>query len=192
MVVRLARYNTSDVVTPLMIRFGIFFAFAACLLSAQTPSFDVASVKACKPGEGPGTINLSPKALNLSCFPVKYLISMAYGETINGRHDSFPMDHIEGGPSWIEMDPPAFSNTYAINARTDHDTSRDTGLLMFRHLLEERFSLKVRREVRPSPVYSLVVDKRGSKLKSFDGTARYRMFLRSRPFFRRRQNPIAT
>jgi len=127
-------------------------------------------VKACKAGEGPSTLNLSPRTLNVSCFPVKDLISMAYGETVNGRHDSFPMNHIEGGPSWIEMDPPAYSNTYAINARTDQDASPELITLMFQRLLEDRFQLRVRHEKRPATVYSLSVDPRGSKLKSFDGS----------------------
>jgi uncharacterized protein (TIGR03435 family) len=73
---------------------------------------------------------------------------------------------ISGGPSWIR------SEGFDIEAKTDNpqvatkkQMEEQVGPL-FRHLLEDRFQLKVHRETRQSPVYSLVAGKNGARLKT--------------------------
>jgi uncharacterized protein (TIGR03435 family) len=67
---------------------------------------------------------------------------------------------ISGGPSWINTD------RYTINAKAEGAPSRPMIMgPMLRALLEDRFQLKVRREIREVPVYNLTVARNGPKLK---------------------------
>jgi uncharacterized protein (TIGR03435 family) len=98
------------------------------------------------------------------------MIGIAWGSFIGWRWDGIPLSHVEGGPSWVDMDS-SYSNSYTINAKDDGTASEEmTRGPMFRAILEDRFGLKVREETRRVTVYALTVDRRGSKLKSFDET----------------------
>lgn len=71
---------------------------------------------------------------------------------------------IAGGPAWIGTD------RYDINAEIENtDISDDNLWALLQPLLSERCELKFHREVKQLPVYSLVVGKRGSKLKVHSG-----------------------
>jgi len=139
------------------------------LTAPQRPTFDVASVKPCKDGSEPGNLEFLPGRLNLGCLPLIRLISMAYGENVDGRWNWFPMKTIEGGPSWIQWTMPG-SNEYAIDARAAGASVEMVKGPMFRALLEDRFQLKLRRETRQVRVYALTVAKGSPKLKPFDGS----------------------
>jgi uncharacterized protein (TIGR03435 family) len=71
-------------------------------------------------------------------------------------------DKVLGGPSWLEMD------RFDITAKLPPDSTRDTQKLMLQTLLEERFGLKVRKEMKPLPTYALVVGKK-NQMKPGDG-----------------------
>jgi hypothetical protein len=109
------------------IRVGWVVFAAAALAAAQAPKFEVASIKACKPGErtpgaadgggnrksAPGPVAQSPGRLAMNCYPLTILIQTAYVEFANGQQGStrvLPLP-IEGGPAWIESDH------YAITAK---------------------------------------------------------------------------
>jgi len=66
---------------------------------------------------------------------------------------------IEGGPGWIN------SEFYFVAAKTER-TASPAAMRgpMLQALLEERFHLKVHREMRESPVYALTATKKGPKL----------------------------
>jgi len=68
---------------------------------------------------------------------------------------------IEGGPSWIDSD------RYDIDAKADDAPGREmmSGPMM-QALLEDRFKLKMRREIRTVPVYELTAAKGGPKLQA--------------------------
>ncbi len=135
--------------------------------AAQPTRFEVASVKQCKDENdiGPGRLIMSGDRLQLPCFSLISMISIAYGKTVEGRWSRFPQAAIEGPASLHEM---VF---YTVEAKTDHDVGEDTIKgPMLRALLEDRFHLKVRQETRQSTAFALTVDKRGSKLKPFDGS----------------------
>jgi len=69
---------------------------------------------------------------------------------------------IEGGPSWLDSD------RFEINARAEGGTSQITMAgPMMQALLEDRFNLKIHREIREVPAYALTVTKGGPKLKPF-------------------------
>lgn len=63
------------------------------------------------------------------------------------------------GPPWID------SQRYNILAKLPSDTTNPQFGVMLQNLLAERFKLKVHREKKELPVYSLVVGKNGPKLK---------------------------
>jgi uncharacterized protein (TIGR03435 family) len=66
---------------------------------------------------------------------------------------------IVGGPGWID------SEQYVLEAKADGNASRAQIFLMLQSLLEDRFQLKIHRETRELPVYTLVPARSGMKLQ---------------------------
>jgi uncharacterized protein (TIGR03435 family) len=90
------------------------------------------------------------------------LIQRAYVKFAGGQHNPFRILPIEGGPQWIR------SQAYQIDATAEGRMALEMMEgPMLQRLLEERFQLRVRHDTREGPVYSLTLDKRGSKLKPF-------------------------
>ena len=117
--------------------------------------FEVASLKPtpesqsqvqqfCK--DGPGTPN--PGRLECSNFPLRALLFFAYGVQ---RYQVI-------GPGWID------SAFYDVVAKVPAGVTRDQMKLMLRSLLEERLGVRVHRETRRLPAYSLIVGKNGPKM----------------------------
>lgn len=113
------------------------------------PSFEVASVRPNTTGSNQVSMGMQPggrfTAVNI---PLVTLIRSAYR-----LQDS----QLVGAPDWIETE------RYDITAKADRDLPPpppfgppSTGMLMLQSLLEERFTLKVHREVREQPIYALV------------------------------------
>ncbi len=135
---------------------GTGFAALALLLiapltKAQTqpkPTFEVASIK---PSEFDGHVafNVQPGRFVVNSVTIKFLITMAY---------DIKAYQISDGPNWLD------TATYAIDAKAP-GLNRDNLKLMIQSLLEERCKLKLRRETRELPVYSLVIAKGGHKLQ---------------------------
>jgi uncharacterized protein (TIGR03435 family) len=146
--------------------------------SHARPTFEVASIKACKPGEivpgvqprignGKNTTGNganSPVTLTLECRPVSLLIEMAYIRFPDG-HPTATAPHeayIDGGPAWIKSE----TYTYAVTAKAAAGSSQ--GMMrgpMLQMLLEDRFNLKLHHEARLGPVFELTVAKTGPKLQ---------------------------
>jgi uncharacterized protein (TIGR03435 family) len=90
------------------------------------------------------------------------LMQAAYVEFDGGRLDTTRVAPIEGAPSWAESD------RYDINATADAAYSRDMMMgPMLQGLLADRFHLKIRRELRQMPFYTLKVADGGLKLPRF-------------------------
>ena len=71
------------------------------------------------------------------------------------------------GPDWLsEME------FFQVAATMPGDTSRDEAQLMLRTMLVERFGMQFHYGKKPTPVYALVVDKGGAKVRSVAATAR--------------------
>ena len=120
-----------------------FFLLASALFaaaaSAQSPKFDVASirpVKSCDPGGGgspgqfksgppPSTAPVESPGRLVRCGPISMVITMAYlspsakGTQANPMMRLLPNIPIEGGPDWIRSD------SYMIIAKSDRPVSRD-------------------------------------------------------------------
>jgi uncharacterized protein (TIGR03435 family) len=172
---------------------------------APAPKFDVASIKPCQPGDGPGRggggdmganggvnpnmpegiggyFRASPGRLDVTCGSLLTMVSFAYighGSPLLNNPGG-PMreaEGIQGVPKW------ALAARYTIHAETDDPaangpTQNPPGqrggpppaatLLygpMLQGLLEDRFQLKIHREVEQAPMYGLTVAKGGLKLK---------------------------
>src|SRR5262245_31056417 len=127
-------------------------------------SFDVASVKPATPPTpngrgmvmfrgptgGPGTKD--PGRISYPFMTLKNLLMTAYDVK------NFQIS----GPSWMDTE------RYDINATMPPDTTKEQFRVMLQNLLAERFKIAVHRETKELPMYSLVVNKGGPKLKESD------------------------
>ena len=154
--------------------------FAPQAASAQSPKFEVASirpVKTCDPGGGPASgqfksgpppsavPTVSPDRL-IRCGPVSMLITMAYlspsakGTQANPASRLLPNVPIDGGPDWVRSD------SYMIIAKSDRPLTRDVMEgPMLQELLTDRFKLKIHRASKMGPAYALTVEKGRPKLR---------------------------
>ena len=91
------------------------------------------------------------------------LIQRAYLNFAEGHIHVWPPEmSIEGGPAWIN------SGSYQIEASAEG--TQTWGALngpMLQALLEDRFKLRVHREIREIPVYALTMARGGPKLRPF-------------------------
>jgi len=152
--------------------FRRWLVFAAPILAvaaafSQTPprpGFEVASIKPNKGcGDGPDGAAPSPGRLSLPCVSLRDLIVSAYGEFADGSTVSarIKKSDILGGPAWLDTD------LYDLNAKAEGGAP--LGLMagpMLQRLLEDRCKLKLHRESREAPVYSLSVAKGGLKIQT--------------------------
>jgi len=125
----------------------------AALLLSQ--SFDAASVKPGPAGNsgrftmtgGPGTSD--PTFLRYTNVPLKRVLMTAYD-----------MKYWQiTGPDWLN------TLRFEITARVPEGSTKEQSAAMMRNLLTERFQMTVRRETKELPIYALLKDKAGAKLK---------------------------
>ncbi len=149
----------------------------ASLAFAQSPTFEVASVKLTGPDSpssripamlpadaqermrmsgGPGTKD--PGRINYSGVTLKMLLKRAY--------DIGP-EQISG-PDWLD------SERYDIMATVAPGTTAEQFRLMLQNLLAERFELRQHRETKTLAVYLLTVAKNGPKLEGPETVPEYR------------------
>ena len=123
---------------------------------AQTPSFEVASVKIHQGGGGT-TREIEPDGLRFLNITLGEFINMAYG----GKRYQI------AGPEWAVNN--ASSDRYDIVAKASGSVPADQLRKMIGPLLSERFKLQFHRETRELPVYALTVLKGGPRFKEGDG-----------------------
>jgi uncharacterized protein (TIGR03435 family) len=63
------------------------------------------------------------------------------------------------GPAWLDTE------RFDVNATLPPDTTKEQFRIMLQNLLAERFNLKVHRDTKELPMYSLVIAKNGPKMK---------------------------
>jgi len=143
----------------------VFVTAVKAQTPGQRPSFEVASIKPNNSGRDGGGAAPRGDRFVANNVTLKNLMFFAYLPRM-GRLFS---QQIVGGPIW--------SNTDHFDVEAKADAGRgtvpiDQMRLMVQSMLEDRFQLKVRREMRDLPVYNLVVAKGGLKMKpSADQTA---------------------
>lgn len=129
---------------------------------AQSPAFDVASVKPSPPP--PGDLlninlgNVSHGVVTLANTTLSECIRYAYGLTNEEQ---------VAGPDWIRERQTRFD----ITAKAPPDTPIERIQAMMQTLLAERFHLALHREPRRIPHFELTVAKNGPKLPASEGEA---------------------
>lgn len=142
--------------------FRIWFLVAVATVTAQSQSFEVASIRLHpaavdmpvlkNPDVNP--IIISGNRVTLQTISLKGLIMAAY---------NVKEYQVSGGPAWAS----GIDSLYDIEAKSEDDATPSMAQvrLMLQSLLAERFHLRLRRESKQLPVYNLIVGKGGSKLK---------------------------
>ena len=120
---------------------------------AVRPEFEAATVKASRDNAKAGVRGTTGR-LTLESVPLRVMISVAYKTRPS---------QIIGGPSWND------SAMFDVQGKAAEAAGTDTMLLMLQALLEDRFQLKIHREIREGAVYELTVAKGGPRLKSSIG-----------------------
>jgi uncharacterized protein (TIGR03435 family) len=124
--------------------------FVIMALHAQSPAFEVASVKLNLSGER--GLSISPPAggrFKATNVPLGRLIETAY------EVERF---QISGGPKWLNDD------RFDVEAMAQGNPGLGEMRSMLQSLLADRFKLAITRETRTVPVYALTIAKGGPKL----------------------------
>jgi uncharacterized protein (TIGR03435 family) len=135
--------------------------------AAKEPAFEVASVRPANGGDGRGWYGYRTDAsggFRVSGMSLSSLVWTAYVGTL-GKDGQ-----VSGGPDWAKSDRFDMSakvdDAYMAGWEKLSDAQRmDRVRPMIRRLLADRFHLKLRLEMRPTPVYVLVQAKGGAKMK---------------------------
>ncbi len=134
----------------------------AAALSAQSEkkklAFDVVSIKPHQPGDDRWFYS-TPSGKRFTAYnqTLLNLIQIAYVDDVMPLPDFV----VEGLPGWAERD------RFDVEAQPESGftPTKQQAMEMLQAMLEERFKLKIRREPRNAPVYALVVEKGGIKMK---------------------------
>src|SRR5262245_31909239 len=140
----------------------------ALLCNAQTPQFEVATLKPSSlmdgvrggchgidsPARSAGSIPLGRCVI--TCARLSHAIGIAF--KLGG------MNNLRGGPEWVM----GGAERYDINAKAENPESATEAqlLTMLQNLLVERFGLKFHREQVESKSYQVVIGPRGHKLQA--------------------------
>jgi uncharacterized protein (TIGR03435 family) len=134
----------------------LFILLLALPSWAQSPSFEVASIKPNNSGSGASTENTSPGRVTAINTSVSSLIQQAFG---------IKEFQISGAPAWVVSD----KYDFAATTGTTKDLTGTELEPYFRALLTERFHLQFHRETKEMQVYSLGIAKTGPKLRAHAG-----------------------
>ena len=137
----------------------ILFA-TAISLGAQSPAFEVASIKPNRAGPGVSSIHVTEGRVSMENVSLKKMTLWAYG---------IPDDreYALAGPDWLGTE------SFDVQASFPADTPTEKVRQMTQALLAERFKLAVHKESRQLPIYVLVVAKGGPKMQTVeDGQSR--------------------
>lgn len=124
-------------------------AWAGFGQSAKRYEFDAVSIKPNTATLGPAFMRNSPATLSITNVSPERLIAEAY---------KLQTWQISGGPNWIG------SARYDIEAKAAASLDGSLWRPMLESLLEDRFRLKVHREVKELAIFELVADRNGIKL----------------------------
>jgi uncharacterized protein (TIGR03435 family) len=135
-----------------MYRAAVLLVIALTAAPGQQPlAFEVATIKPLQ-GFVNARADFSGPRITLSGYALEGLLMDVYG--VDGWQ-------LVGGPVWRDTDP------FEIIAKAPGDAAPAPGQRrqMLQSLLEDRFKLRVHREMRAAPVYALLVAKNGPKLR---------------------------
>ena len=136
-------------------------AFAQAPSADKTLAFDAASIKPAQrptpddqgriflrgPSGGPGTRD--PGRFEYPYMTLKDILKIAYNVK------SYQIN----GPAWLDTE------RFDITATMPPDSTKEQFRIMLQNLLSERFKMTVHKETKEMPMYSLIVNKGGPKMK---------------------------
>jgi uncharacterized protein (TIGR03435 family) len=129
---------------------ALVLSAAAPAIRAQRPSFEAASIKRNVSGSDNAFVRAQPGGrLSVGNNSLWNIIRNAY------RLQGF---QIVGGPDWITTE------RWDIVAKGEGDPAPPQLLVMLQNLLADRFKLVVRREMRDSPIYALILARPDGRL----------------------------
>ena len=116
-------------------------------------TFDVAAIHPTAPGVRTGGIKPLPNGTGYIAqnMTVKSMMTVMY---------RIPARQIIGGPDWFD------TARFDVEAKGDRTYGLEDLHTMFKNLLADRFGLKFHTETKQGPVYELIVDKSGVKMKA--------------------------
>ncbi len=130
---------------------------AAC---AQTPAFEVASIKPNRAGGGMSGIRVTEGRVTMENVSLKKVTLWAYGVPDD-------REYALAGPDWLTSERFDVQASFPAGARPEQVRP------MMQALLAERFKLALHKETRQLPIYALVVAKGGPKIHAVeDGSAK--------------------
>ena len=131
----------------------VLVGMSILVLQAQSPVFEVASIKANHSGTDVAGMRASRGSLSIVNAPLRKIVATSFG--ISEDRDESLID----GPDWLRTE------RYDIAATFAEETQPNEMRLMLQALLRERFQMCFHRETRKVPAYTLVVNKSGLKAK---------------------------
>jgi uncharacterized protein (TIGR03435 family) len=145
----------------LWLQMGALAVALAASSFAQSPTFDVASIKPSEPitpamvqaGRIHAGMKIDAARVDIGNFPLMQLICKAY--------DVKPYQ--VSGPPWLQT-----GQRFDIVANLPAGTTKEQVPQMLQALLADRFKLVVRKDTKEQTVYGLVVAKGGIKIKESD------------------------
>jgi len=121
--------------------------------SSTPPAFEVASVKATGRPPESSTAGWTVNHGNFTARAAWVRGLIAFGHDVRATQ-------VHGGPSWIDTEQ------FDVIAKAGSaDTKLDEMKAMVRTLLEDRFKLVAHRNKQESPIYTVVIGKKGSKMR---------------------------
>ncbi len=123
-------------------------------------TFEAASVQPSPPGSRGGPVRPLPggEGYTAQDATLKLMISLMY---------KVPARQIAGGPDWVDTEG------YDIDAKAGRPRNLDDLHAMFQNLLADRFKLRFHREIKEGPVYALMVDAAGLKMRASEGLEQF-------------------
>lgn len=140
---------------------AILFIAGAGICAQTGPRFDAATVKPNNSGTGVDHIRIGGGSLTIQNVSLKRLIGIANGVP-EGR------SYLFSGPEWLD------SVNFDVLAKYPPDTPDPQVLQMLQRELEDRFSLRLRRETKEFSAYALLLTREGPKFNASTRQGGYR------------------
>jgi uncharacterized protein (TIGR03435 family) len=151
----------------------LFFAvLLAASAMAQTPAFDVVSVKPLGPKD-----HFGPQ---LGCTGERFESALPLRNLLTWVFDVKP-DQLIGIPEWDPRVMRDASGLYRIDAVASHPVTDAECKVMVQQVLKDRYRMLARREPRETAVYALVVAKNGPKMAKADDSPGIRVIVNGNP-----------
>lgn len=146
---QLRSHHTGNLAAAAALAMAVALATQTPAQTPPRPHVEVAAIRRNVTGADSGNVHIGSGRFDVQNMSIHRLIYVAYKVQAN---------RIIGGPSWLDSD------RYDITATGD-DMNGDNFPLMLQTLLEDRFNLKVHREIKEGNVYELTIAKAGPKLQ---------------------------